>query len=70
MQNAVYREYLLFEVNTKFISSSVLKTSEFSQVHSMSENLMFSTQEMKYIWYLQKKENFLLILYFFGESSV
>ena len=27
-----------FEVNTKYISSSVLKTSEFSRVHSTSEN--------------------------------
>ena len=27
-----------FEVNTKYISSSVLKTSEFSRVHSTVEN--------------------------------
>ena len=25
---------------------------------------MFSTQDMTYIWYLQKKVNFLFILYF------
>ena len=27
-----------FEVNTKYVSSSVLKTSDFSQVRSTSEN--------------------------------
>ena len=27
-----------FEANTKYISSSVLKTSEFSRVHSTREN--------------------------------
>ena len=30
-----------FEVNTKYISSSVLKTSEFSRVRSTSENSDF-----------------------------
>ena len=35
-----------FEVNTKYISSSVLNTSEFSRV----KILMRSTHEMKYIW--------------------
>ena len=40
-----------FDVNTKNISSSVLKTAGFSRV----KILMFSTQEMKYIWYLPKK---------------
>ena len=35
-----------FEVNTKYISSSVLKIQ------------MFSTHEMKYIRYLQKKSKF------------
>ena len=39
------------EVNTKYISSSELKTSEFSRVR------MFSTQEMKYIWYSPKKKS-------------
>ena len=36
-----------FEVNTKYISSSELKTSEFSRV-----------REMKYIWYSLKKSKF------------
>ena len=51
-----------FEVNTKYISSSVLKTSEFSRVRSTSENSdVFNSEmkyvfnsEMKYISYLQK----------------
>ena len=38
-----------FEVNTKYISSNVLKS------------LIFSTYEMKYFWYLPKKVNFLFI---------
>ena len=54
-----------FAVNTKYISSSVLKTSEFSQVCLTSEILMLSTHEMKYIWYLPKKckFSFYFILY-------
>ena len=48
-----------FEVNTKYISSSELKTSELSRVRSK-----FLTHEMKYIWYSPKKKaNFLFILY-------
>ena len=31
---------------------------------------MFSTHEMKYIWYLLKKVNFLFILYFFRRFTV
>ena len=41
-----------FEVDTKYISLSVLKTSEFSLV----KILMFSTHMMKYILYLSKKK--------------
>ena len=58
-----------FEVNTKYISSNALKISVISRVHSTSEIadirvklLIFSTHEMKYIWYLPKKVNFLFIL--------
>ena len=53
-----------FEVNTKYISLSVLKTSEFSRVCSKSENSDVFNSDMKYILYLQKKVNFLFILYF------
>ena len=37
-ETKINRGYLLFEVNTKYISSSVLKTSEFSPMRSTSEN--------------------------------
>ena len=39
-----------FWVNTKYISSSVLITLEFSRVRSTSENSDVSTHEMKNIW--------------------
>ena len=59
--HVVYDRYIediyFFEVNTN-ISSSVLRTSEFSRVRSMSENMMFSTHEMKCIWYLPEKSKF------------
>ena len=45
-----------FEVNTKYISSSELKTSEFSRARV--KFFMFSTQEMKYMWYSPKKSKF------------
>ena len=40
-----------FEVNTKYISSSELKI------------LMFSTHEMKYIWYSPKKKQIFFLFY-------
>ena len=47
-----------FEVNTKYISSSVLKTSEFHECAARVKISMFSTQKMKYIWYLPRKSKF------------
>ena len=47
-----------FEVNTKYISSSELKTSEFSECAARVKIFMFSTHEMKYIWYSPKKSKF------------
>ena len=45
-----------FEVNTKYISSSALKTSECSQVHSTSENFdVFNTWDDIYLVYTGKK---------------
>ena len=45
-----------FEVNTKYISSSVLKTSEFSQVRSTSENSdVFNSQDEIYLVFTEKK---------------
>ena len=39
-----------FEVNTKYISSSMLKTSEFSRVHSMVENSdVFNSRDEIYL---------------------
>ena len=53
-----------FEVNTKYISSSaVKKISIFQECVARVKMLIFSPREMKYIWYLLKKVNFLLILY-------
>ena len=52
-----------FEVNTKYTSSSVLKTSDFSRVHSIRENPdVFNSGDEIYIWYLQ--ENFLFFLFY------
>ena len=43
-------DIFFFEVNTKYISSCVLKTSEFSQVRSTSENFdAFNTQDEIYL---------------------
>ena len=50
-----------FDVNTKYTSPSVFKTSGFSRV----KILMFSTHEMKYIWYLPKKVVFLFLFNFY-----
>ena len=53
-----------FEVNTKYISSSaVKKISIFHECVARVKMLIFSPHEMKYIWYLPKKVNFLFILY-------
>ena len=41
-----------FEVNTKYISLSELKTSEFSRVCSTSENSDVFNSDMKYILYV------------------
>ena len=58
------KDIYIFEVNTKYISSSVLKTSELSRVSSTSEIRMFTTHEMKYIWYFPRKSTFSFNLYF------
>ena len=52
-----------FEVNTKYISSSVLKTSEFSLVRSTSVNYdVFNSRDDIYLVFTEKKVNFLFIL--------
>ena len=53
-----------FSVNTKYTSSSELKTSEFSRVRSTSENYdVFNSQDEIYLVFTEKKANFLFILY-------
>ena len=45
-----------FEVNTKYISSSELKTSKFSRVRSTSENLdVFNSLDEIYLVFTDKK---------------
>ena len=62
-----WRQYIediyFFEVNTKYISSSELKTSEFSRVRSTSENFdVFNSRDEIYLVFTSKKVNFLFIL--------
>ena len=45
------------------MSSSMLKTLEFSRVPARVKILMFSTHKLACIWYLPKKVFFLTILY-------
>ena len=48
-----------FEVNTKYISSSELKTSEFSRVRSTSENFcVFNSRDEIYLVFTEKKQMF------------
>ena len=49
----------IFEVNTKYISSSGLKTSEFSRVRRMSENVnVIDFQDDIYLVFTGKKSIF------------
>ena len=49
-----------FEVNVKYISSSVLKTSEFSRVRSTSENSdVFNSRDEIYLVFTEKVNLFL-----------
>ena len=54
-----------FKVNTKYISSSVLKTSEFSRVRCTSENsYVFNSQDEIYLVFTEKsKFSFYYILF-------
>ena len=50
-----------FKVNTKYISSSELKTSEFSRVCSTSENFyVFNSRDEIYLVFTEKKQIFFL----------
>ena len=61
----IYRGYLFFEVNTKHISSSVLKTSEFLWVRSTNEIFdTFNSRDEKYLVFTKKsKFSFYFILF-------
>ena len=50
------KDIYFLEVNTKYISSSVLKTSEFSRLRSTSENSdVFNPQDEIYLVFTEKK---------------
>ena len=53
----IYRGYLLFQVNTKYISSSAVK-SIFHECVARVKKLIFSPHEMKYTLYLPLKSKF------------
>ena len=59
-----------FEVNTKYILSSVLKTSKFSRVRSTSENSdVFNSQDEIYLVFTEKSK-ISFFLYFFGDLQL
>ena len=51
----IYRGYLLFEVNTKYISSSELNKSEFSRVRNSRDEI--------YLVFTEKKKQFFFLFY-------
>ena len=52
----INRGCLLFEVNTKYITSCVLKTSEFSRVRSTSEKFdVFNPRDDIYLVFTEKR---------------
>ena len=56
-----------FEVNTKYISSSELKTLEFSRVRSTSENVYFFKQRDEiYLVFTEKKCKFSFFIQYMG----
>ena len=58
-----------FEVNTKYISSSVLKTSEFSWVRSTNENFdVFNSRDEIYLVFTKKKRKIFFLFYTFLED--
>ena len=60
-----------FEVNTKYISSSELKTSEFSRVRSTSENCyVFNSRDEIYLVFTDKKQIFFLFYTIHGHFPI
>ena len=61
----------LFEVNTKYISSSELKISEFSRVRSTSENFdVFNSRDEIYLVFTEKKQIFFLFYTIHGHFPI
>ena len=65
LKSCYIEDSYFFEVNTKYISSSVLKTSEISRVRSTSEHSnVFNSRDEIYLVFTKIKVNFLFVLYF------
>ena len=62
---ACIEDICFFEVNTKYISSSELKTSEFSLVLCTHENSdVFNSRDEIYLVFTEKRQIFILIFTF------
>ena len=62
----IKRKITFFSVNTKYISSRELKTSEFSLVLRTRENsVVFNTLDEIYLVFTSKKVNVLYVVYMF-----
>ena len=60
-----------FEVNTKYISSSELKISEFSRVRSTSENFdVFNSRDEIYLVFAEKRQIFFLFYTIHGHFPI
>ena len=58
-------------MNTKYISSSKLKTSEFSRVRSTSENFyVFNSRDEIYLVFTEKKQIFFLFYTIHGHFPI
>ena len=69
--NEYIEDIYFFEVNTKYIlSSAVKKISIFHECVARVKMLIFSPQEMKYIWYLPKKSKFSLYFILNGNPEI
>ena len=60
-----------FEMNAKYISSSELKTSEFSRVRGTSENFyVFNSRDEIYLVFTEKKQIFFLFYTIHGHFPI
>ena len=70
-KNKYIEDICFFEVNTKYISSSELKTSEFSRVRSTSENYyVFNSRDEIYLVFTEKKQIFFLFYTIHGHFPI